>query len=225
VTRCFSEAWVCAVGAVIALSVYPACERRAASGAPNERQTPNASLGGERLGADSAAAPAPDAVAAMPPDAASNGAAQTAEAAPEAAPLPADPLRVASRWMSALGVKDTASLEQTARYPFQLRDNGSDASCKGGRAENAAQLAAVLDCILNQSIMQRDLKDIPEPVMEILDAKPMPVWSKRWQKGLPPGLVPVKVELPANGIYYELVLLIGNGGVFQMWKVAEFDSN
>lgn len=133
-------------------------------------------------------------------------------------------LNVATNWFELFSHGDVTALKARTRYPFVYRDTGGSL-CKGGRAEEASKLPAVLGCIYKKDALGEDLKDkdTGRSPWEILTKESLPRWAKRWLKKTPAGTTPVFVALDANGSYHHLILFVAGDSVVELWKDTTFD--
>jgi hypothetical protein len=137
----------------------------------------------------------------------------------------ADPTKPAKDWIKALGARDPDSLAKRSRFPFALRDTGAEGKCKSATIDAADKLAVGTQCLLKDDLLNEDLKANPEPTADVLSAKTLPRWSRKWAKEIPAGATPVSIFLPGNGSSFDLVLLVSGDGVQGFWKHATFEPN
>lgn len=63
------------------------------------------------------------------------------------------------------------------------------------------------------------------PILRVVRPEQLPPWSRQWRAELRWELTPVTLIVDGNGINYQVVLLVADGGVHAMWKDTEFEPN
>jgi hypothetical protein len=124
---------------------------------------------------------------------------------------------------AALRSADSAALAALARFPFHLRDTGSEGDCKSGTAESAEQLPGLVQCLVSDSLLMGDLKDHPQLLTEEVAKKDLPPWTKKWRKEIKSGQTLVHVMVPGNGNTFHFILLSSADGAHALWKETTFE--
>jgi hypothetical protein len=132
-------------------------------------------------------------------------------------------VEVATQLFAALRAADSVALAALARFPFQLRDTGSEGECKSGSAESAAQLPGLVQCLLSDSLLMGDLKEHPQLLTEEIAKKDLPAWTKKWRKEIQSGQTLVYVMVPGNGNTFHFIVLASADGAYAIWKEATFE--
>jgi hypothetical protein len=124
---------------------------------------------------------------------------------------------------AALRAGDGAALTALARFPFQLRDTGSEGECRSGTAESAEQMPGLVSCLVSDSLLLGDLKEHPQLQTEEIAKKDLPPWTKKWRKEIQSGQTLVHVMVPGNGNTFHFIVLASTDGVHALWKETTFE--
>jgi hypothetical protein len=107
-----------------------------------------------------------------------------------------------------------------------LRDRDVANPCLTPVARHANELAATLTCIGDNQLLMEDLnaaENRPYEISKIAD-KQLPAWAKRFRRGTSASLAAVGLGLQGNGVFHEMILLVGPDGVHEFWRRASYDS-
>jgi hypothetical protein len=142
---------------------------------------------------------------------------------PAAAKVPATPVEVATQFFAALRAADSAALMALARFPFQLRDTGSEGDCKSGTADIPEHMPGLVQCLVSDSLLLGDLKEHPQLLAEEVGRKDLPPWTKKWRKEIQSGQALVHVMVPGNGNTSHFIVLVSDAGARALWKETTFE--
>lgn len=132
---------------------------------------------------------------------------------------------VGARWFEALRRADPALLDDWTRYPFFLHDTGDEGTCGQGAAADATQLTMLLGCILHNQALLAELRSQAEPEPQLVAAKDLPVWARRWRFELPKDATLVLIEISGHANATRFVLVVKDGRVEAAWKNTVFETN
>ena len=147
----------------------------------------------------------------------------TVAGAATGAPSQKDAEHTAQCWLLALRAKDEAALVKATLFPFVLREPAEYSNCEDVTATTAASLRGVLSCMLDSSLFMETLRANPEPAVDAIPWSEPRGWLPALEDLSTPDALPVSIELPADGVYYELILIVKKGGVAGLWRLEEFD--
>lgn len=141
-----------------------------------------------------------------------------------AAPEAISAVDVATSWVFALKRADTRVLERTSAHPLELRIHKAPCKCKDGRARDAAQLAPLLDPLM-QSAEVKALEITSSDAKEVLKGS-LPGWAKRFGNKLPKDSRLVQIEA-SGGMEHTLtfVLVVTGNRVRAVWLNAATDGD
>lgn len=142
---------------------------------------------------------------------------------PAAAKAPATPVEVATQLFAALRRADSAALTALARFPFQLRDTGSEGECKSGTADTPEQMPGLVQCLVSDTLLLGDLKEHPQLLTEEVGRKDLPPWTKKWRKEIQSGQTLVHVMVPGNGNTFHFIVLVEADAARALWKETTFE--
>jgi hypothetical protein len=146
---------------------------------------------------------------------------------PAEKPSPAGPEQVTEAWLESLRKRDLGSLTMFTRVPFTLHDREWEKNCPSGRATDAEELAGLLGCITQNNLFVEDLAiaDNKSPLKKQHVKGDFPMWARRWRLEVTDGLIPVSVNVFGNGVFHELVVLVGSDGVHALWRNTTYEPN
>lgn len=145
----------------------------------------------------------------------------------QSAPLPPaeNEQEVGARWFEALRRADPALLDDWTRYPFFLHDTGDEGTCGQGAAADASQLTMLLGCILHNEALLTELRSQPEPAVQVVPAKDLPAWARRWRNEAAKDATLLLIEISGHGNATRFVLVVREGRVEAAWKQTVFGTN
>jgi hypothetical protein len=111
--------------------------------------------------------------------------------------------------------------------PFTLHDPEAQRNCTNPRATDPASLAKLVTCLGEDTLLIKDLSvgENRSPTEEKRAGKGFPRWATRWKKEIESGVTPIAVSVFGNGLYHELIVLVGADGVHALWRNATYDPN
>jgi hypothetical protein len=129
-------------------------------------------------------------------------------------------VHVAERWLDALKRRDIQALTQATSFTFEVRDTGRGAQCKKRVATQAEQLAAAVQCLLNDTALQSGLS-AKKPIVEAAaEGESVPSWAERWWTSqLHSELHQTFTTITSpGGLSFDLILMTAPNGVRAVWK-------
>lgn len=137
-------------------------------------------------------------------------------------------IKLASRWFEALRSKDTGALTALTRFPFKMHDASVVVECEGKTAAAPAAMAGAIACLTGNELLMKSLKANAfhgEPLVRAISAKDLPPWASRWRSDVGSEVQPVWFTVLDDGVTWDLIFLVGSGGVRGLWKASWFDPN
>lgn len=142
-------------------------------------------------------------------------------------PAPTKPEELADAWLDSLGRRDLEALSSQTHLPFTVHDSECQERCPSSRANDAAELAKLVNCIGDSTLLLEDLSvgNNRSPAAQKPVDKGFPRWARRWRKEVASGLTPIGIDVFGNGLLHELIILAGSDGVHAVWRNTTYDPN
>jgi hypothetical protein len=135
---------------------------------------------------------------------------------------------LASQWLSALGKRDVQALSRLTRFPFKMHDTSATGDCENRSAGAPAALGGAVSCLLENDLLLNDLREDSagrKLFVRAIARGNLPSWARRWRSDLPADLQSIWATVVADGVTWDLLLLVGKQGVAGLWKAGWFDPN
>jgi len=132
---------------------------------------------------------------------------------------------LATRWLDALRRRDLDALERLTSYPFELRDTEEEAHCGSRRAAAPKDMPGILDCLLNDPILNEAMDRIRSGIEAGRTQDYEPGVFKGWRRPEHANLWPATLLIGTDaGNEYDLTFLVAKNGVRVLWKRGSFVS-